>query len=73
MSEEFHRRSTGLLTTPFITRLRGCYNRGMEDEGQIVLLIAAVLMIRIESTHQALATAQELVDEAKRRSPELNG
>jgi hypothetical protein len=45
----------------------------MEDEGIFVLLIAAVLMIRIESTHQALATAQELVDEAKRRSPELNG
>ena len=44
----------------------------MQDEGAIVLAIAAVLMIRIESVNLALDTAKALVDEAKRRSPELN-
>ena len=44
----------------------------MENEGEIVLFIAAILMIRIESVNRALDTAAELVAKAKRRSPELN-
>jgi hypothetical protein len=56
----------------------------MEDEGIAVLFIAAILMIdrvskiqseasRQSEVNMALDTAAALVNEAKRRSPELNG